>query len=33
MWPGLLIMLAMVVGLVWWMVWAMKKDKSKEKVE
>jgi len=24
-------MLVMVVGLVWWMVWAMKKDKNKEK--
>jgi hypothetical protein len=33
MWPGILIMLAMVVGLVWWMVYAMKKDKSKGKSE
>jgi heme/copper-type cytochrome/quinol oxidase subunit 4 len=29
MWFGLAIMLALVVGIVWWMVWAMKKDKEK----
>ncbi len=29
MWFGLSLMVAMVVGLVWWMVWAMKKDKEK----
>ncbi len=28
MWFGLSLMVAMVAGLVWWMVWAMKKDKK-----
>lgn len=31
MWPGLLIMLAMVAALIWWMVWAMKKNEEKSK--
>jgi heme/copper-type cytochrome/quinol oxidase subunit 4 len=30
MWFGIVIMVAMVVGIIWWMVWAMKKDKAKE---
>jgi len=30
MWFGLAIMVAMVVGLVWWFVWAMRRD---DKVE
>ncbi len=29
MWFGLSLMVAMVVGLVWWMAWAMKKGKEK----
>jgi cbb3-type cytochrome oxidase subunit 3 len=33
MWFGLLLMVAMMVGLVWWMVWAMKKGKGKDKTE
>jgi len=31
MWYGIVLMLAMAVGLIWWMVWAMKKDKEKSK--
>ena len=31
MWFGIVIMLALVVGIIWWMVWAMKKDKEKSK--
>ncbi len=30
MWTGIVIMLALVVGLIWWVVWATKKDKKKE---
>ncbi len=30
MWFGLIIMLAMVVGLVWWCVWAVRRDKATE---
>ncbi|HTU02567.1 MAG TPA: hypothetical protein VMG58_12150 [Candidatus Sulfotelmatobacter sp.] len=26
MWLGLIIMLAMIAGLVWWFVWAMRRD-------
>jgi hypothetical protein len=29
MWVGLLLMVALIGGLVWWMVWAMKKGKKK----
>jgi len=29
MWLGLLIMVALVVGIVVWMVWAVKRDKAK----
>jgi hypothetical protein len=28
MWLGLTIMLVMVVGLIWWIVWAMRKGKK-----
>jgi heme/copper-type cytochrome/quinol oxidase subunit 4 len=31
MWFGLLLMVVLVVGLIWWLVWAMKKDKEKSK--
>jgi heme/copper-type cytochrome/quinol oxidase subunit 2 len=30
MWFGLSIMLAMVVGLVWWCVWAYRSDKVRQ---
>jgi hypothetical protein len=30
MWFGLSIMLAMIVGLVWWFIWAMRRDKNQE---
>lgn len=30
MWFGLTIMLAMIGGLVWWGVWAYRKDREKE---
>jgi len=29
-WFGIAIMLAMVVGLVWWCWWAMRKDKDEK---
>jgi hypothetical protein len=32
-WPGIIIMAAMVVGLVWWIVWAIRKDKAANKDE
>jgi hypothetical protein len=33
MWFGLFIMLAMVGGLVWWGVWAYRKDRERDKGE
>ena len=30
MWFGLVVMLAMIVGLVWWCVWAVRRDKKRE---
>jgi hypothetical protein len=30
MWLGLTIMLVMVVGLIWWIVWAVRKGKKEE---
>ena len=30
MWYGLVIMLVVVVGFLWWMVWVIKKGKGKE---
>jgi hypothetical protein len=29
MWFGITIMAAMTIGLVWWIVWVMRKDKDK----
>jgi hypothetical protein len=29
-WLGIGVMVAMVVGLVWWCVWAIRKDKNKK---
>ena len=30
MWFGLSIMLAMIGGLIWWAVWAYRKDRGRE---
>jgi len=30
MWFGLIVMLAMIGGLIWWCVWAYRKDKDRE---
>jgi hypothetical protein len=29
MWFGIAIMLVMCVGLIWWIVWVVRKDKNK----
>lgn len=31
MWYGVAIMAALVIGLVWWMIWAMRKGKEEDK--
>ncbi len=33
MWFGLILMVVMVLGLIFWVVWAVKKDKNKDKTE
>jgi hypothetical protein len=32
-WLGIVLMVGMVVGLVWWCWWAIRKDKDKDKEE
>ncbi len=29
-WVGMLVMAAMVVGLVWWCIWAIRRDKKEK---
>lgn len=31
MWYGVAIMAALVIGLVWWMIWAIRRGKKEEK--
>ena len=33
MWFGLILMVALMLGLVFWMVWAMKKGKGEDSTE
>jgi hypothetical protein len=30
MWFGVVVMLAMIVGLIWWCIWAVRRDKKTE---